>query len=456
MGFQRWIISPQSLAKTLSIDPEHILLSCGTKSTTAEAQVSRCERHPDIHKDMTPTCNIIQPTWNHDLFWIENSSTNRIQNSTRPMEQEDNEIIGDISFLAADSSITDGGVDNYDDYNGKDSSIHSTMDKTHIKLYKSNGLEVRNATTVDLQDRAQHHLFAKKATEWLSIREFDTTSECIDALRQEEYTIWSTDLSQVAIPLTLEDLRMHLYPNHLPSHVSLSSHPIIPDKLAIVFGTESVGCTQEILQKSDLRVYLPLYGFADSLNLSVAVALVIHQLFTLDPSLRGAMTHEERYHLRRIWYTKLARQRILTSSQKQQMKRLVSKIYRLEKLQSRVETESTKGSIQQQNDSVVGGLKELDDLRSKLQILQQELDTLSRQSIEDLILHPPEPLDDMRRADEHRISYVSKNTRKRNETIWVDMPAVQYVDTTSQENKSCGLFRSQILLDTSFDSINSK
>jgi tRNA G18 (ribose-2'-O)-methylase SpoU len=60
---------------------------------------------------------------------------------------------------------------------------------------------------------------------------------------------------------------------------------IIPEKVAIVFGTEAVGCTNEMLNAADLRVYLPLRGFADSLNLSVATALVVHQMFILDPSL---------------------------------------------------------------------------------------------------------------------------------------------------------------------------
>jgi tRNA G18 (ribose-2'-O)-methylase SpoU len=52
---------------------------------------------------------------------------------------------------------------------------------------------------------------------------------------------------------------------------------MVPEKLAIAFGTESVGCTEELLQAADARVYLPLRGFADSLNLSVAAALVLHQ-----------------------------------------------------------------------------------------------------------------------------------------------------------------------------------
>eukprot|EP00978_Attheya_sp_CCMP212_P036472 scaffold165628_cov95-Attheya_sp.AAC.1 len=52
---------------------------------------------------------------------------------------------------------------------------------------------------------------------------------------------------------------------------------VIPPKLVIVFGTEAVGCTSEMLNAADKHVYLLLRGFADSLNLSVATALVVHQ-----------------------------------------------------------------------------------------------------------------------------------------------------------------------------------
>ena len=86
--------------------------------------------------------------------------------------------------------------------------------------------------------------------------------------------------------------------------------------LAICLGTEAVGCTEELLQAADLRVYLPLRGFADSLNLSVATALILHHLCTvLEPRFfdrHEAMTETERVALRRAWYTKLAQQRLLT------------------------------------------------------------------------------------------------------------------------------------------------
>lgn len=44
----------------------------------------------------------------------------------------------------------------------------------------------------------------------------------------------------------------------------------IPERMAIVFGSETVGCSDTMLKQADKRVYLPLHGFADSLNLSVS------------------------------------------------------------------------------------------------------------------------------------------------------------------------------------------
>ena len=76
-------------------------------------------------------------------------------------------------------------------------------------------------------------------------------------------------------------------PNRLPS-------PITP-------GTEPVGCTEEMLTGADRRVYLPLRGFADSLNLSVAAALCTLQLFHMDPSLGCDMSEAEKHELRKDW-----------------------------------------------------------------------------------------------------------------------------------------------------------
>ena len=57
-----------------------------------------------------------------------------------------------------------------------------------------------------------------------------------------------------------------------PSELPLE-HPI-----ALVFGTELDGITEDVTQVADYHLRIPMYGFAESFNISVAVAIVLHVL----------------------------------------------------------------------------------------------------------------------------------------------------------------------------------
>lgn len=81
----------------------------------------------------------------------------------------------------------------------------------------------------------------------------------------------------------------------------------MPERLAVVMGREADGVSQEMLSAADSCVYLPMFGFNDSLNLSVATAMVLQQLFYMCPEARGHMSTERRNALRKSWYSKLAR-----------------------------------------------------------------------------------------------------------------------------------------------------
>ncbi len=255
----------------------------------------------------------------------------------------------------------------------------------NIKLHRSNGQIVKRYSEADVKDRANHHLFAQRALEWIEVTEFDTTKECIEKLRRDGYDIWSTDLSQVAVTLDEEGL------------TDEESGKLIPDKLAIVFGTEAVGCSTEILEASDKRVYLPLRGFADSLNLSVATALVVHHLFILDPSLIGSMANEERMALRRKWYTKLATQRILTKGQKQKKKRLIGLIKSLEELEHR--QKFPESSSFPMHPEQLAKLEKLPAIREELKQFEDEINAKALSAVEDLVNNPPPTVADMRRHD---------------------------------------------------------
>lgn len=136
--------------------------------------------------------------------------------------------------------------------------------------------------------------FAKKITKnvhkWLSVQSFPTTTECIRALRAGGYAIWCTDLSREAVNC---DDRSALLP--------------MPQKVAVVIGRESDGVSAELLAAADKRIFLPMFGFTESYNLSVACALMLQRLFDACPEARGDLSKEARASLRRSWFEELSR-----------------------------------------------------------------------------------------------------------------------------------------------------
>jgi tRNA G18 (ribose-2'-O)-methylase SpoU len=260
-------------------------------------------------------------------------------------------------------------------------------------------------TPEEIEQRRLHHLFARNATEWLTVRDFETSEECVAEIRRLGYLLWVTDLSQEAEPL---------------ERVGEEEKILLPDKIALVMGTEAVGASQYMLEQADRRVYLPLRGFADSLNLSVATALILHHLFLLDPTLIGAMSETERSNLRRAWYVKLAQQRLLSASQKKARTRLQGKIKKCERLFEKAQQDPTY-KLQP------GEEKRLDEWPQ----IQQELDAIDaildpvnvEASIQEWLENPPQALSDLRRADSHRVCFVGKNTKEIHKQHWKDMVA---------------------------------
>ena len=316
--------------------------------------------------------------------------------------------------------------------NTEEQSICLDTVKENTKLRSSTGRTVKSATESEKLDRAMHHLFARKATEWLTVREFDDTKSCIDALREEGRQIWATDLAQVAVCLTEDGIKKHLHSMGRDSY----DGKLIPEKVAIVFGTEAVGCSAEMLNCCDLRVYLPLRGFADSLNLSVATALVVHQMFILDDTLAGAMTEDERKDLRRDWFARLASQRLLSSRQKKNRSKLVSYIRQCEDIGRKMDVG------ERVEPEAIVKWKNLGAKKAELDAIDAKIKLDSQAAVADLIDNPPEPITDMRRADEHRVCYVGKGTKSKYGELWEDMPATE--NAQSKQMASASFFRDRV------------
>ena len=100
---------------------------------------------------------------------------------------------------------------------------------------------------------------AMGAQQWVDIHRHETTAKCIKSLRERGYQIIATIPGKSAIALPDFELTC---------------------PTALLFGTEKEGLSPQALQEADQAVYIPMYGFTESLNVSVAAAIILQQLST--------------------------------------------------------------------------------------------------------------------------------------------------------------------------------
>ena len=101
-------------------------------------------------------------------------------------------------------------------------------------------------------------LTSASANKWLEIKTWTTTKECFTSLKKEGFHIAAT-----AIDKTAQSFDTYEFPKQ---------------KMAFVFGNEGFGITETAKKMADTLIYIPMYGFVDSLNLSVTVGVVAHQI----------------------------------------------------------------------------------------------------------------------------------------------------------------------------------
>lgn len=112
------------------------------------------------------------------------------------------------------------------------------------------------------------------AEKWLDVEVHRSTKESIQAIKDQGYLVAGTDLDA--------------------TH-ELSEIPA--DKpIALVIGNEKDGISEEMRKAVDIRVKIPMVGFSQSFNLSVASALCLYELYKKRDSAKG-MSKEQREQL---------------------------------------------------------------------------------------------------------------------------------------------------------------
>lgn len=117
-------------------------------------------------------------------------------------------------------------------------------------IQELNVIEQRYSKSIDKE-------IAMGAQKWVDINKFDNVTNCVDTLKSKGYLIIATTPHENNCLLDDFDISK-------PS--------------ALFFGTERDGLSEEILQKADGFLKIPMVGFTESLNISVSAAIIIQNL----------------------------------------------------------------------------------------------------------------------------------------------------------------------------------
>lgn len=99
---------------------------------------------------------------------------------------------------------------------------------------------------------------AASAANWLNIYQYDNLENCIETVRKKYKKIYATHLGTESCSLYDLDLK---------------------EPVALVFGNERLGVSDDFLKYCDGNFIIPQVGMVQSLNISVACAISLYEAF---------------------------------------------------------------------------------------------------------------------------------------------------------------------------------
>ena len=100
---------------------------------------------------------------------------------------------------------------------------------------------------------------SSSANKWVDVHSFKSVEECVKAVRLKYKKLLCTHLDAAAVELYASDFST--------------------GSLAMVFGNEHEGVSKELLTHCDGNIFIPQIGMISSLNISVACAVTLYEIF---------------------------------------------------------------------------------------------------------------------------------------------------------------------------------
>lgn len=126
---------------------------------------------------------------------------------------------------------------------------------------------------------------AMGAQKWVDLNRFNTVNACIQDLKSKDYQIVAST------PHTKDSL---LYQFD------------ITKKSCFFFGRETEGLSQQVLDQADCFLKIPMYGFTESLNISVSAAIILQDVVSRlkHSNVKWSLSDEEKLEKRLDWIKK--------------------------------------------------------------------------------------------------------------------------------------------------------
>ncbi|PZX54112.1 TrmH family RNA methyltransferase [Algoriphagus chordae] len=127
------------------------------------------------------------------------------------------------------------------------------------------------------------------ASQWIDLHKYHNKNgtavqDCFSGLKAQGYKIYGTS----------------------PLPGSISIHDLEPnEKIALVFGNEHEGISTEVQENVDGLVHIPMLGFTESFNISVAASIALYELVKKVNNYDNVdfyLTEEEKQLLRMKWF----------------------------------------------------------------------------------------------------------------------------------------------------------
>ena len=126
---------------------------------------------------------------------------------------------------------------------------------------------------------------AMGAQKWVNIHRHHSTKECIDNLKEKGYQIIATTPHNNSTELKDFD---------------------ISNKSAFFFGKEKEGLSDIVIDAADGYLKIPMYGFTESLNISVSAAIILQSVVTRlkDSGIDWELSEQEKNEIKLDWAKK--------------------------------------------------------------------------------------------------------------------------------------------------------